>query len=476
MDEMPRGCTGKMRLILLTLLLCATGPVAVRAAEPADAVEPPSFARQAYEANAGLPVSPDLIGDNITTAVIPLQPRAAGTGPCATIFGYLPYWESSANIRWDLMTHLACFSVEVKSNGTLGNLRGWPWTSVINTAHQNGVKVVLVATLFDSASILTLITTPSYKNAFFSNIKAQMLAGGADGLNIDFEGSGTWRSHINGFMAELTAYLHAEIPGCEVTFAGPAVNWGSAWNLAGLADSCDGIFIMGYSFYGSWSTTSGPEAPLTGGSINITNTVTVQYAAVTQNHPEKLILGVPYYGEHWITETSSARSKVISYVGSTRFRNTQGESEVYGLLWDDASQTPWYRWHDGTNWHQVWADNAQSLGLKYALARQHGLQGVGMWAVNYDGTRGELWDELDRQFRISCLRPADIDHDGDVDMEDFSLVQRCLGLPGVVQDAPECAGARLDNDQDVDEEDLALFVACMTGPDVPAGPTCTTVR
>jgi len=465
-----------LALLCIHVLVCSAGTETPASDATSPAAEPPSVARLAYEAHAEAPVSPDLIGTaGITTSFTPLQPRIPGTGPCATIFGYLPYWESAANVRWQLLTHVACFSVGANPNGTISNPHNWPWTAVINTAHANGVKVILVATQFDPNSILTLITTPAYKSAFFANIKAQILAGNADGVNIDFEGSGPWRSHINGFMAELTAYLHAEIPGCEVTFAGPAVNWSNSWDLEGLAASCDGIFIMGYAFSGSGSANSGPQAPLTGGSINITNTVTVQYGAVTQKHPEKLILGVPYYGGHWKTTTANPRSAVVSYVGSTRFRDTYEESMLYGRLWDSVSQTPWYRWHDGTDWHQVWADDAESLGLKYDLARQHRLAGVGIWALNYDGARPELWDELDRQFRTGCPRPADLDHDGDVDMEDYGLFQRCLSGRNVVQASPACAGTHLDLDTDVDENDLALFLQCFTGPGQKAAPGCTTV-
>lgn len=374
--------------------------------------EPISVHQMALEAHADTPTSPDLIGE--PGPIIPLQPRThlRSTGPCKTVYGFLPYWESSANIRWDHLTHLAAFSVEVNANGTLGNDRGWPWTSVINTAHANGVKVVLCATNFTPSELLTLMTTPAYKNAFFVNIKNKMLEGTTDGINIDFEGTGEWRQHAHQFMADLTAYMHSEVPGCEVTFCGPAVNWSSAFNMPALAAACDGIFIMGYAFAGGWSSTSGPNAPLTGGSINITNTILTQYGAVTQTMPEKLILGLPYYGHHWETSSSAARSSVIDFISSTRFYQDEPNSQIYGRLWDATSQTPWYRWHDGANWNQVWYDDAESLGLKYQLATDHDLQGVGMWALNYDRTRPELWDELSAHFIEPCCEQDAIDTNG----------------------------------------------------------------
>lgn len=390
-----------MRLLSILLVAAVCAPFV----HGEDLPTPVSVHRAALESHRDAPTSPDLIGNaGLRATPEPLTPRSTST--CRTVFGYLPYWESSANIQWDALTHVAAFSVEVNANGTLGNDHGWPWTSLVNTAHANGVKVVLVATLFNTTDLLTLASTPAYKQAFFQNIKNKMLEGTTDGINIDFEGSGSWLAYVNGFMSELTAYMHSEVPGSEVTFAGPAVNW-NGWNLPGLAASCDGIFIMGYAFAGSWNSYSGANSPLTGGTYNITNTVLTQYGVVTQTMPEKLILGVPYYGGHWTTETSSARSAVVAWQGSTRFTNDEPNSQVYGRLWDTFSQTPWYRWNDGTNWHQVWYDDAESLGLKYQLAEDNNLQGVGMWAMNYDGARPELWDAL-RAYAVDpcCTGPV----------------------------------------------------------------------
>ena len=334
-----------------------------------------------------------------SASVMPLRPDSRSTSLTATVFGFLPYWSSAAFLRHDLLTHIACAAVEVSGDGTLGNDHGWPWTSVINEAHQDGVRVVLVATLFDSAGLLDLLTDPEHQSAFFANIHGKMLEGSADGLNIDFEGDGTqWQAFMPSFMAELTSYLHAAQPGCDVTVDGPAVNWSGAWDLSALAQSCDGIVIMGYDFYGSWSTSTGPVAPLAGGSFNIENTVYGQYASVVKTSPDKLILGVPYYGAHWTTVSSEPRCAVTGWIGHPGYSTAQPESELYGLLWDEQSQTPWYRWHDGTTWHQVWFDNATSLGRKYDLAIAASLRGVGIWALGYDGDRTELWATIEDRF------------------------------------------------------------------------------
>lgn len=418
-----------------------------------------SVHRADHEAMRDQPTHPDLLRG----AGEPIVPRGARAVSCPTVFGYLPYWESAANVRYDLVTHIACFSVEVNADGSLGNDHGWPWVGVINDAHQAGVKVILVATLFNGSNIDTLISSPTNRANFFTNIKAKMLEGNADGLNIDFESGTTWQDEINDFMMELTSYLHVQIPGSEVTIAGPAVNWSNRWDLEGLAASCDGIFIMGYAFAGSWSTVTGANAPLTGGSINITDTVLDEYAGALASYPNKLILGLPYYGHEWTTSSASAGAPVDSFVGSTRFRDDQVSSQTQGRLWDSTSQTPWYRWQEGFTWHQVWYDDAESLGLKFDLAISQGLQGIGMWALNYDGGRPELWNEIEARF--ACVPTCcDMNCDGVVDLtNDLPLfVDALLDPIGYV--APQGCGVEpgdTNNDQNYDGRDIEGFIAAL---------------
>ncbi len=332
--------------------------------------------------------------------IIPLQydkSRSTGT----TIFGYLPDWEypvSRQFLRYDILTHISAFDFTVTSTGAMTNPSGWPWTDVINTAHQNGVKVILTAVNFDGDAIHNIMTNATAKAAFFNNCSTRMAQYQLDGVNVDFEGLNTADrgTVLNTFMAELSAFLKASFPNCEVSFAGPALT--SGYSLAGLGNACDYIFIMGYAFWGSWSSTSGACSPLTGGSINITNTVNTQYSVLTQTNPQKLILGIPYYGLKWKTQTEAPHSPTIQYISSTRFKNDVTDAQTYGRLWAADQQVPWFKYQSASEWYQVWYDDDSSLGLKYALAQSKNYRGVGMWALGYDGNRQELWNELYNRF------------------------------------------------------------------------------
>jgi hypothetical protein len=68
--------------------------------------------------------------------------------------------------------------------------------------------------------------------------------------------------------------------------------------------------------------------------------------------------------------------------------------------------------------------------------------------------------------------PADIDHDGDVDMTDYGLFQACRTGPAHPQTDPSCADALLDNDNDVDGDDLFIFEGCMSGANVQGDADC----
>ena len=348
------------------------------------------------------------------------------------VFGYLPYWEYNNNaqdyFQFDLLTHIALFDFSVNSaTGAIGNPPNWPWTALIDTAHANGVKVIMCVVEFDNDNIHTIITNQTVKNNFFEKVKGKIETYKLDGINIDFEGLhfNDRANNINVFMEELTDYVHSNFIDeyIEVSFAAPAVNWG-AWNLPGLTAACDYLFIMGYDFWGSWSSTAGPTSPLEGANYNITRTLTdvnSGYGTVVNNTPEKLILGVPYYGNKWRTVNQSEGSNALEHIGSKTYAAAKQELGSRDLLWSTNYKTPWFTFEEDSNYYQTWFDNDSSLGLKYDLAKSKNLKGVGMWALGYDNHHTELWDLLKDRF---FYNPDDLDtSDGTSKPEKFKLYQ-----------------------------------------------------
>lgn len=343
--------------------------------------------------------------------------------PCKTVLGFLPYWTSSANVQWDTLTHLACFGAEFDGTGAITNRRGWPWTSTTTTARSNNIEVLLTLIIFDDVAIDALMDSPAATTRFYDNV-ASLIRNTADGIMIDFEGTNStaWAQRMPTFVTNLRAALNSRLAPARPTIwiATPAVNWSGGWNFASLANASDGLFIMGYDFYGSWSSTSGPSAPLTGGSFNITNTVVTQYGQARAAAASKLVLGVPYYGNQWRTNTSGAYSTAAAFIGSVVYSSAATQSVTYGRLFDAASQTPWYRWPAaGTQWNQTWYDDAQSLRAKYDLAQTYSLGGVGMWALGYDGSRTELAEVLRDEFIRGCPCDADFNRDRSADFFDY---------------------------------------------------------
>lgn len=321
------------------------------------------------------------------------------------VFGYLPDWEYLSGthnyLRYDLLTHIAIFSFQADASGNLNDPAGWPWKDVINSASTNNVKLIASITNFNGNEIHKILTDAAVRNNFFNNLKVKLQIGGLNGVNIDFENvlDADKSAAIVNFFAELKKYLVSLNSGYELSFASPVVNFGN-WNFSGIAQNCDYFFVMGYDFYGSWSTSTGPSAPFDGTYYNIKKSFANYYSSIA---PQKLILGVPYYGNYWKTKTGNAYTPVDTskskkeFVQSLRYKEIFPAYKDKEILWDGNSKTKWLRWQDAT-WNQIWYDDSSSIAVKYDFAIQSKLLGVGIWALGYDNGSQDFWQLIERKF------------------------------------------------------------------------------
>ncbi|MBD3275568.1 MAG: hypothetical protein GF372_09670, partial [Candidatus Marinimicrobia bacterium] len=218
------------------------------------------------------------------------------------VFGFHPYWMGTSwqEYRYDVLTTIAYFGVEIDGTGNIIETRGWPVTSLISQAHQHGVRVVLTVVLFDPQEIARLLESTFNRQNLISNVVESVKNANADGVNIDFElVPENQRHNLTTFMQDLAVTFHREIPGSHVSMAVPAIDWSNAFDADALAEICDGLFIMGYDYHWRGSASTGPVSPLYSyDGLNLSNSLS-DYITETNGNRDKLILGLPWYGYEW---------------------------------------------------------------------------------------------------------------------------------------------------------------------------------
>lgn len=347
---------------------------------------------------------------SFAVSVDPLQPRdPLRPGMTHAVFGYLPDWNRSTAPQYfdhDVLTHIALFDFTVSTNGDIsGYPAGWPndWINTMNTAHANGVKLIMCVVEFNADDIHALINSSSASQNFYAQVASIIRQYNLDGVNIDFEGPriedrGT---RMNSFMRGLTDYIHTEVsPEQEISFAGPAVNW-SGWDLPGLVNACDYVFIMGYAYWYNGSPTTGPCAPIGGSTYNLVQTLVSNDRGYGNCDPSKLILGLPYYGNRWEVSESQKDVENASTLGSGSsvfYYSAKGLFETYGKIRSERYEDTWTYYQSGGKWYQAWCNDEISLDAKEKLVFSHRLMGTGMWALGYDTNNPELWQILRNNF------------------------------------------------------------------------------
>jgi spore germination protein YaaH len=355
------------------------------------------------------------------------------------VLGFLPYWQvsdSSTTLDWSVLSTVAYFSVGADKYGNLlkqnsdGSVTtGWGgWTSsrmtsIINAAHQNGTRVVLTISVFawtsgQAATQSALLGSATARANLAKQVAAAVAERGADGVNLDFEPIATgYADEFNTFVHTMRSELDAIHAGYQLTFDTTGYIGNYPIEAATATGGADAIFIMGYDYRTASSPHAGSISPLSGPAYDLTDTVAAYTARVA---PSKLILGVPYYGRAWSTDSSALHATNISgteYGASVTavYTTAVGLATQYGRLYDSGEQAPWTEYQKQTctttygcqtAWRQLYYDDAYSLKLRYDLVNRTALRGAGIWALGYDGTRPELYQALADKFLHDTTPPV----------------------------------------------------------------------
>jgi len=268
--------------------------------------------------------------------------------------------------------------------------------NLLCTAHKNNVRLIAAA-----PSGIPLTSNETLRQIYIQQAIQLVKDNYLDGITFDYESPIAWnapgRDYYTQLVTEATKAFHSAIPGSQISVC---VAWspddidGRSYDYPGLAQGSDLLYVMGYD----------TRSQIFDQCIASANTPYSLAQRGIQRYidlgipKEKLILGLPWYGYQYTCLSPMQRTdnycpiKAIPYQG-VNCSDTAGKEDSFynimkmvdsgaplnGVHWDTNTQTPYFNFlgTDSQTVYQMWFDNATSLALKYNIAKEFGLRGVG---------------------------------------------------------------------------------------------------
>ena len=356
--------------------------------------------------------------------------------PKYRVYGYLPYWslDSAKYIQYDKLTDIAYFGLYINPDGTFKEkvlddegyeilepgYKNWKENKtvdeIISNAKKNGVRVALTVIAHDDEDNDTFLNCRECLSVLMENVKKELKNKGLSDVNLNFEYAEYTDDKMALKFTEFVKYVNDELDKSfsdsflvVSAFADSAVKPRISSSLLELGRNSDGIFIMAYDFHRPTSDQAGPVAPIDGTYANSDYDInTMLKDFLSKISPNKLIMGIPYYGYNWVVENEDRYAKRIEgneergYSESLVYDKILRDLEELDIepLWDENAQVPFYSYTSPSTGsiRQVYYENEDSLRIKYQITKNNSLAGIGIWALGYDGDRSELWNLIYDEF------------------------------------------------------------------------------
>lgn len=348
------------------------------------------------------------------------------------VYGFLPYWNVDDIKLEKELTHLSYFGLNIAANGEImtkdedGNLD--PGYRLLNdesflelvtqVQNQNG-QIELVLKQFNSDDIAAFIKNEKAHLKFFESLDSIILAYPISGINIDIEYSGEesqfFRESFVTFIRKLDWYLDTKYKNIKISvdvYASAASNDQSFWDIKALGQYVDYVIVMAYDFHQRSSEQAGPVAPLFSENSKWNKDINQHLKIFLDQVPrEKILLGIPFYGYGWRTDSNQPKANTykdtgftVSYKkakellsmadGKSSNENTWIGASQIKKSFDENALSPYITYKQDGEFYTIYYEDPQSIAYKLEYARQLDLAGVAIWALGYEDNNRELWQAI----------------------------------------------------------------------------------
>ncbi len=351
-----------------------------------------------------------------------LQKTDFSTGDKKVVYGFLPYWNLDDVALQPELTNLAYFSLTINADGSLQttlNGGGEPGFNKLSsdtlldlssTFIKRGGTVELVLSQFYASDIDAFLASDKAQQKLLDSLDSVILSYPISGINVDMEYVGTpatrTREQFTQFMIRLREHLNTRYNNIKLStdVYASAANTPNLWDIEAIAPHLDYIVIMAYDFHRRSSPQAGPVAPLFGGNKlwdSDINTHLREFVKIVP--PQKLLLGVPFYGYEWQTTTRDSQSHTFPDSGSTAsFKRvlellTRKDELKVQEHWNEEALSPYLSYQEDGEIYVIYYENSRSISYKLDYVNQLNLGGIAIWALGYEGDSRELWDVISRK-------------------------------------------------------------------------------
>ena len=354
-----------------------------------------------------------------TEATTVVLPTAIPGVSAKRLVGYLPSWTLGqdygvADVPAKSLTHLIYAFAKITESGECASASPKVDPSTFLDLRRLRATAKQLRTSISiggeggAAHFPTVAASIDSRQRFAASAIAYMKQNGFDGIDLDWEypDGSDQKENFTALLAELRSELDSagRIDGKPyvLTIAAPAgpahyVNL----ELDRLAIFVDWFNLMTYAFHGTWSSTTNFNAPLFASSTDpsltfqriIYNTdAAVQAYLGAGVPPEKIVVGVPFYGYGWkgvpdinhgLYQPSEGLPAGTRGPGVFTYRDLKNHYiGTFPRYWHDEAQVPWL--YDPNQGVMITYDDPDSVGVKADYVRTRGLGGVMAWELSSD--------------------------------------------------------------------------------------------
>lgn len=294
-------------------------------------------------------------------------------------YAYPTITSESLDCAIAFLTFLSPFSYSMTTDGEIIAPRG---EDLIYRAVRSAVMPLMTVTnIFDgtfSTEVLSAVLADGEaRERLIASIIYELDVKGYYGVNLDMEYiAPDDRESYNAFLAELADRVHeggyilttALAPKYRADQQGILYESHDYEAQGRIADYC---IIMTYE----WGYTF--SAPMSVQPIEEVRKV-LSYA-VSAIPSEKILMGMPNYGYDWTLPFM--RGNAAQSIGLATATELAGRTNSE-ILYDEATQTPYFFYTENNTRHVVWFDDPRSISAKLALVDEFDLAGASWWTIN----------------------------------------------------------------------------------------------